>query len=671
MDPRPVLLPVPLVLAAALGAAQLVSRRSTLAFRRLGTLARGLAPRLASGQPPERWPESSLQETSEVMDQFRAATDHLARQFRQVRQSGEQFEQKVAERTLELQKSERKFRMMMENAYDWEQWDAPGGDILYSSPSCERITGLPAECFERDPGALDRLIHPGDYPRWKAHYAAVHRPPEAGGPVPGPSCETDLRILRPDGAERWVEHTCHPFFDSHGTYQGRRVKVRDITDWKLAEQAREHSAALERFSKTQKAIIECNQAIIRAKDEDDLLREFCRISMKVHGVHQVWVGLIGPGGIESMWLAAAIGFQPGSWSRAWARPRLAREDDPFGQTAAEVAIRTRQPCIQGNPAPGQGPDNPARGQGQGKADGQGPGASTRSTIALPLLSGQKVLGALVLNSVNPDNFAEEPGQMLLELANNLAIGIVDLWTRAERDRALLTAERQAEQLRFLAMELTQAEQRERKRLGQLLHDHLQQLLVGATFSVETVNGQVETRVARKTLEKLTETLQEAIQVSRRLAVELSPPVVREKRLGACLEWLRLEFARNHGLKVALDLAGKVDPDPEPVRMFVFEAVRELLLNVVKHAKVDHALLKLRVLDGQRLEITVADHGAGFDPETLEAGAFPADGLGLFSLRQRLRFLKGSLEIKSSPGGGSSFTMVVPAQGWPEERKGYR
>ena len=563
----------------------------------------------------------------------------------------------AARRRCSLRKREVRFRTVAENAYDWERWDAPGGAILYCSPSCERITGLPAERFEQDPGLLRRIIHPDDYPLWSAHHDSVHQQAPVQGPVPGPSPGAEFRIVHADGSVRWVEHACHPIYDADGAYQGRRVRIRDITDWKGREQERTRLAALDRFHRTQKAIIECNQAIIRAQSEEDLLQEFCRISMNVHGVHQVWVGLVGPGGVDSLWLAAHIGFPAGAWSRAWNRDRLAVADDPMGQGPAEVAIRTGEVCIQGNPSGGS---DLARG------DGDAPRSGTRSSIALPLLSGPKPFGVLVLSSVHPGNFTEASGTILLDLANNLAIGILDLRTRAERDRALRTAEHQTALLRSLAMELTQAEQRERQRLAQVLHDHLQQLLVGATLSVEALRSQAPS--ARKDLDRLTGTLQEALHMARLLAVELSPPVVREKPLHTCMEWLARDFGRRHGLKVALDLVQPESAEPEPARRFIFEAVRELLLNVVKHSGTRAVRLRLRSRDDGRLEVTVADEGAGFDPACLDA-AVPGEGIGLSSLRQRLRFLGGGLEIQSRIGGGSRFTLTVPVQGWPDDRAG--
>jgi len=563
----------------------------------------------------------------------------LPEQFRQIQEINALLERRVEARSRELRESELKFRTIVENAYDWERWDSPGGAIIHTSRSCERITGYPPEAFEGQPGMLDRIIHPQDLARWKAHYDTVHAPPEAGAPPTGPACETDLRIIRADGGIRWVEHTCHPIFDPDGSYRGRRVKVRDITEAKQAEKERERLAALDRFNRTQQAIIECNRVIIRARDEQELLQEFCRIAMKVHGVHQAWVGLAAGDAARSIRPAAAMGLEPGSLGRlSWA-------DAEPGQTPAGIAIRTGEVCIRALETVA------------------GPGSS----IALPLLSDRQAFGVLVLNSLTPDTFIDEPGQMLLELANNLAIGILELRIRAERDQALRTAERQAEQLRSLALELAQTEQRERRLLAQLLHDQLQQLLVGATFSLETLDAEPASPKAREILARLGGTIREAIRVARVLTVELSPPVVREKPLAPCLEWLARQFQANHGLRVALDLDAELTHDPEPVRMFIFEAVRELLLNVVKHARVATASLRLRILGEARLEITVADPGAGFDPAILEAPDFPAEGVGLFSLLQRLQFLKGSLEIASSPGTGSRLTMIVPIL-WPGERR---
>jgi len=580
---------------------------------------------------------------------------NLAAQRRQLQGLRELLEKRESEWAGELVQSELKFRTIVENAFDWERWDSPDGGIVYSSPSCKRITGYPPDAFETEPGLLDRIIHPGDFPRWKSHYSTVHVVPGVAEAAPGPSVESNIRIIRADGELRWVEHTCHPIFDAQGQFKGRRVKIRDITDQKRSEEEHARVATLGRFNRIQQAIIECNRVILRAGTEQELLQEFCRISMKVEGVQQAWIGLAESGGNPGVRPVAHLGFEPAALDRFLA----GGSHDDFGQVQAGAAIRTGQVCIQIRPPFLWDSSTPAQGTSF---------QPTQSFIALPLLSDRGPFGALVLNSSNPEIFGEEQVQLLLELANNLSIGILDLRMRTERDLAIGTTERLAEQLRSLAQELAQTEQRERKHLAQFLHDNLQQLLVGATFRIETLHGQFHSKADLKALKGLADTLQEAIRVSRVLTVELYPPVVQEKGLKACLEWLGHHFRIHHGLTVALDLEGEVEPDSEPVRMFIFEAVRELLLNVVKHAGVDQALLRCRVLEKQMIEIKVEDQGVGFDRTVVETHADPAQGLGLFSLRQRVLFLKGSLSVVTQPGHGSRFTLVVPLLGWREDRK---
>jgi signal transduction histidine kinase len=148
-------------------------------------------------------------------------------------------------------------------------------------------------------------------------------------------------------------------------------------------------------------------------------------------------------------------------------------------------------------------------------------------------------------------------------------------------------------------------------------------------------------------------------------MQLSPPVFHEKGLAGGLEWLGRQAYRNYGLTVFLDLDRTLEPDTEAVRMFLFEAVRELLLNAAKHAKVKEARVRMGPFSPSEMQITVEDSGVGFDPAKLESDASLAEGLGLFSIRERLNFLMGRLEISSSPGHGSTFTLVVPVHGLAE------
>ena len=128
-----------------------------------------------------------------------------------------------------LRQSEVRFRTAANFTYDWEYWLAPEGNLVYISPSCERITGYQPDEFLRDPTLLDRIIHPDDAPLMVAH---THAASERGDLVP-----IDFRIRRSDGAIRWIGHVCRQVHDENGRDLGRRVSNRDITERKQAENA--------------------------------------------------------------------------------------------------------------------------------------------------------------------------------------------------------------------------------------------------------------------------------------------------------------------------------------------------------------------------------------------------------------------------------------------------
>ncbi len=220
------------------------------------------------------------------------------------------------------------------------------------------------------------------------------------------------------------------------------------------------------------------------------------------------------------------------------------------------------------------------------------------------------------------------------------------------------------QLRALAAELIDVEQRERRRLAQMLHDHLQQLLVAARLNASVLLNQVSTGDLLRPLQQLDGLLGEAIQTSRSLTVELSPPVLYDLGLPAALGWLARWMLENHGLAVEVDAEDDANPEATSLRVLLFQAARELLFNVVKHGGVDAAHVRLRRRDGE-IVLTVADDGAGFEPDRVSASMTGA-GFGLFSIRERLDSLGGGFEIDSAPGRGARIILRVPLE--PSERE---
>jgi PAS domain S-box-containing protein len=136
-----------------------------------------------------------------------------------------------------LQESERRYRIVAANTYDWEFWQRPDGSFEYVSPSCKRITGIEASELLENPGRLLSIIHPGDRESYENHLVEAMR---------GESCEqTFFRIVAPDGSHRWIGHACQPVFGEAGRFLGIRGSNRDVTQQKQAEQALRQSE--ERF----------------------------------------------------------------------------------------------------------------------------------------------------------------------------------------------------------------------------------------------------------------------------------------------------------------------------------------------------------------------------------------------------------------------------------------
>jgi PAS domain S-box-containing protein len=130
--------------------------------------------------------------------------------------------------TSALQESEQRFRTLADFTYDWEYWTAPDGTFIYVSPSCERITGYPAEDFLNDASLLEAIIHPDDRARIAENLCKQVENPQV--------YTTDFRIITRNGEVRWIGHVCQPVYSTDGCWLGQRVSNRDISQRRLAEE---------------------------------------------------------------------------------------------------------------------------------------------------------------------------------------------------------------------------------------------------------------------------------------------------------------------------------------------------------------------------------------------------------------------------------------------------
>ena len=227
---------------------------------------------------------------------------------------------------------------------------------------------------------------------------------------------------------------------------------------------------------------------------------------------------------------------------------------------------------------------------------------------------------------------------------------------SERTRELVSSQTQ---LRALATELNLAEQRERKRMAVELHDHLAQMLVLVRLKL----GQAKQGPVVRSIEMIKQAedvVSDALTYTRNLVAELSPPVLHEFGLLAALRWLAEQMQR-YQLHVSVRIDSTEDVRlPEDQAVLVFQSVRELLLNAVKHAVAKHASLAVEEQDGS-LRIMVQDHGVGFDLLAMatQQPSPMSSKFGLFSIRERMNALGGRLELHSAPGEGTRATLILP------------
>jgi signal transduction histidine kinase len=209
-------------------------------------------------------------------------------------------------------------------------------------------------------------------------------------------------------------------------------------------------------------------------------------------------------------------------------------------------------------------------------------------------------------------------------------------------------------LRSLASELSLAEERQRREIATGLHDHLGQLLAMSKMKLGAMRK--NTTSTPDDISTLYQLIEQSIEYTRTLTFELSPPVLYTFGLEAAVEWLTEQFEGRHNIQVFFNDDGQSKPLANDVRVVLFQAVRELLFNVAKHAKAEHVTVSLsRGASG--ISVYVEDDGVGFNPSNVSGGK--GGGFGLFNIRERLDYVGGALEIESVIPHGTRIIITAP------------
>jgi signal transduction histidine kinase len=226
-----------------------------------------------------------------------------------------------------------------------------------------------------------------------------------------------------------------------------------------------------------------------------------------------------------------------------------------------------------------------------------------------------------------------------------------------------------ERLRSAAAELSNAEERQRRQIAATLHDAIGHRLAVAVMKLRGVLGDADptapaapagdNRANRRTPEiaRACELVEQAIGHTRSLTLQLSPPILYELGLEPAVEWLADQVQAETGLLVTVADDGQPKPADDQIRPLVFSAVRELLVNVAKHARAHTATIELARDGADHLRVAVCDDGVGLRPPAVTASA--ATGFGLFNIRERFEHLGGTFELSSEPGRGCRVTLRAP------------
>ncbi len=213
-----------------------------------------------------------------------------------------------------------------------------------------------------------------------------------------------------------------------------------------------------------------------------------------------------------------------------------------------------------------------------------------------------------------------------------------------------------QQLRSVASELSLTEERERRRLATDLHDHVGQILALAQIKLGAIRESASSTHLVEPMDEVRRLIEQTIQYTRSLTFELSPPILYDLGFEAAVEWLAELVQEQHGITVKVQTDRSPKPMNDEIRVLLFQTVRELLVNVVKHANAKHIRVFI-AREAATLQVKIEDDGLGMGISA-DATDGPS-GFGFFSIGERLKYLGGHLEVVSEPGWGTRVTLQVP------------
>jgi len=215
-----------------------------------------------------------------------------------------------------------------------------------------------------------------------------------------------------------------------------------------------------------------------------------------------------------------------------------------------------------------------------------------------------------------------------------------------------------ESLKQLTTELSIVEEKQRKEFAANIHDHLSQLLVISQMKINDLKRQIQKEGQEKELEAISKHIAEALENSRKITYDLSPPVLYELGLVETMYWFTDKLNEEQNIRAKFTTNVKTLELPESKLIIVFRVIQELVNNVLKHAQANNLEIGFKAKKNS-FEIKVADNGKGFRINGSLDTKFKKSGFGLFAVKERVNNLGGWFSVQSEPGIGTFIKITLP------------
>lgn len=222
--------------------------------------------------------------------------------------------------------------------------------------------------------------------------------------------------------------------------------------------------------------------------------------------------------------------------------------------------------------------------------------------------------------------------------------------KAEHELVELRLKQQREVLNAIIL----AQEEERERIGEALHDGVAQLLYGAQTRLQALS--LTSAEDQKNLKEVLAIISDAINDTRRISFELVPAVLKDYGIEVALKALFQRIIRDKP-KISLQVKGLSRRLPEKLEYTIYRVVQELVNNILKHSKATEASVDIHY-SRKMLQLTIADNGIGIR-EHAEERIYK--GIGLQSIKNRVKLMEGSFKIQSSSSSGTAIFISIPVK----------